>query len=208
MPAAADALPGRSEPLDPGSRHYVNGQQLKGPWPGGLEVAIFGNGCFWGTEEDFWQVDGVYSTAVGYVGGFTPNPTYEEVCSGMTGHTEGTLVVFDPATVSYEQLLKRFWEHHDPTQGFQQGNDVGTQYRSGIYPTTDAQREIAERSLAAYQPELTAASYGEITTEIKPVDAERDFFYAEEYHQQYLAKNPNGYRCHSATGVTYPLAEN
>lgn len=207
MPASAAALPGRETPLSPGDRHFVNGNPIHGPWPPGFELAVFGNGCFWGTEEDFWQVDGVYSTAVGYVGGFTPNPTYDEVCSGMTGHTEATLVVFDPNKASYEGLLKIFWEHHDPTQGMRQGNDIGTQYRSGIYPTTPEQHATAEQSLARYQEVLRAQDYDEITTEIKDIDPERDFYYAEEYHQQYLAKNPNGYRCHSATGIAYPLAE-
>ena len=206
MPPAEAALPGRDQPIDPGDRHFVNGNPIKGPWPPGFEIAVFGNGCFWGTEEDFWQQDGVYSTAVGYVGGFTPNPSYDEVCSGMTGHTEATLVVYDPNKIGYEQLLKLFWEHHDPTQGMRQGNDIGTQYRSGIYPLTPKQHEIAESSLARYQEVLTAQDYDEITTEIKDIELERDFYYAEEYHQQYLAKNPNGYRCHSATGIEYPLA--
>lgn len=205
MPAADAALPGRDQPLEAGDRHFVNGNPIKGPWPEGFEVAVFGNGCFWGTEEDFWQQEGVFSTAVGYVGGYTPNPSYDEVCSGMTGHTEGTLVVFDPNRVSYEQLLKRFWEHHDPTQGMGQGNDIGTQYRSGIYPVNAEQHATAEASLAKYQPVLTQAGYDAITTEIKDIDPERDFYYAEEYHQQYLAKNPNGYRCHSETGVAYPV---
>ena len=205
MPAAEAALPGREAPIDPGDRHFVNGNPIKGPWPPGFETAVFGNGCFWGTEEDFWQQDGVYSTAVGYIGGYTPNPNYEEVCTGMTGHTEATLVVFDPNKVSYEQLLKIFWEHHDPTQGMRQGNDIGTQYRSGIYPVNAEQHRIAQASLERYQPVLTAADYDEITTEIKDIDLGRDYYYAEEYHQQYLAKNPNGYRCHSATGVPYPL---
>lgn len=206
MPSADSALKGRQAPLDPGSHHFVNGNPLVGPWPPGFEVAVFGNGCFWGTEEAFWQLPGVYSTAVGYVGGITQNPTYEEVCSGMTGHTEATLVVFDPNKVSYEKLLKIFWEDHDPTQGMRQGNDVGTQYRSGIYPVSVAQREAAEASVARYQPVLTAAGYDEITTELVDIDLARDFFYAEDYHQQYLAKNPNGYRCASATGVGYPVS--
>ena len=191
--------------IDLKQRHFVNGNPLKGPWPEGFETAIFANGCFWGTEEDFWQLDGVFSTAVGYVGGHTPNPTYEEVCSGMTGHAEAALVVYDASRVSYEDLLKRFWEHHDPTQGMRQGNDVGTQYRSCIYPTTDAQREIAIASRARYQDAITAAGLGEITTEIKPIEAADDFYYAEEHHQQYLAKNPMGYRCHSETGIAYSL---
>ncbi|MGB0873604.1 MAG: peptide-methionine (S)-S-oxide reductase MsrA [Solirubrobacterales bacterium] len=205
MPPQDAALPGRSTPIDPGDRHFVNGNPIKGPWPPGFDIAVFGNGCFWGTEEAFWKLTGVYSTAVGYIGGYTPNPTYDEVCSGMTGHTEATLVVFDPNKISYEQLLKVFWEDHDPTQGMRQGNDIGTQYRSGIYPVNVQQREIAEASIARYQPVLTAAGYDEITTEIKDIELERDFFYAEDYHQQYLAKNPNGYRCASATGVAYTL---
>lgn len=206
MPLAEQALPGRAEPQIAGDVHFVSGRQLKGPWPAGIEVAVFANGCFWGTEEDFWQIDGVYSTAVGYVGGFTPNPTYEEVCSGMTGHTEAALVAFDPAKVSYEQLLKRFWEHHDPTAGMRQGNDIGTQYRSGIYPTTPGQATTAEASRARYQQAITSGGLGEITTEIKPIDSATDFYYAEQYHQQYLAKNPAGYRCHSETGIEYSLA--
>ena len=206
IPPRERALPGRDSAIPSGERHFVNGNPIHGPWPPGFEIAVFGNGCFWGTEEDFWQQDGVYSTAVGYVGGYTPNPTYDEVCSGMTGHTEGTLVVYDPGKVSYEQLLKRFWEHHDPTQGMRQGNDIGTQYRSGIYPVNAEQRAAAEASIERYQPVLTAAGYDEITTEVKDIDVDRDFFYAEEYHQQYLAKNPNGYRCHSATGIPYPAA--
>jgi peptide-methionine (S)-S-oxide reductase len=186
--------------------HFVNGNPIEPPWPTGHEVAIVANGCFWGTEEDYWGLPGVYSTAVGYVAGSTPNPTYEEVCSGTTGHAEAALIVFDPAVVSYEELLARFWEHHDPTQGNRQGNDIGTQYRSGIYPTTPAQRETAEASLARYQSALTAAGEGTITTEIKDVESARDFHYAEQYHQQYLAKNPSGYRCHSSNSVSYPLA--
>lgn len=205
MPEPSEALPGRDQPLDAGDRHFVNGNPIKGPWPSGIELAIVGNGCFWGTEEDYWSLDGVFSTAVGYVGGFTPNPTYEEVCSGMTGHTEATLIAFDPNVISYEELLKRFWEHHDPTAGMRQGNDIGTQYRSGIYPTTAQQQTIAATSLARYQQVLSERGLDQITTEIKAVDAEKDFFYAEEYHQQYLAKNPAGYRCHSATGIEYPL---
>jgi len=206
LPEPSEALPGRNQPLDAGDRHFVNGNPLKGPWPEGFEVAILANGCFWGTEEDFWQLEGVFSTAVGYVAGFTPNPTYEEVCTGMTGHTEAALVVFDPGVISYEQLLKRFWEHHDPTSGMRQGNDIGTQYRSGIYPTTPQQASIAADSLVRYQEVLTAQGLDQITTEIKQIDPAADFYYAEEYHQQYLAKNPAGYRCHSATGIEYPLA--
>jgi len=204
MPDPEAALPGRDQPIDPGSHHFVTGRPIKGPWPAGTELAVLANGCFWGTEEDYWQLDGVLGTAVGYVGGATPNPTYEEVCTGMTGHTEAALVAFDPAVVTYEELLARFWEHHDPTQGMRQGNDIGTQYRSGIYVTTDEQRAVAQASLERYQQALTDAGLDEITTEIVDVDIDCDFYFAEEYHQQYLAKNPAGYRCHSETGVAYP----
>ncbi len=208
MPSPAAALPGRAEPIDPGPHHFVSGRQIKGPWPDGIELAVLANGCFWGTEEDFWQQDGVYSTAVGYVAGFTPNPTYEEVCTGMTGHTEAALVAFDPEVISYEELLARFWEHHDPTQGMRQGNDIGTQYRSGIYTTTGQQHALAQQSKERYQEVLRQAGYGDITTEVVAIDPERDFFYAEPHHQQYLAKNPAGYRCHSETGLKYPLVRN
>src|SRR3954467_8853159 len=188
MPSAADALPGRSEPMAVPSRHYVNGASLTGPWPDGTKTAIFALGCFWGAEKDFWETPGVISTAVGYAGGSTPNPPYREVGSGRTGHAEAVLVAYDPARVSYEQLLKIFWEHHDPTQGMRQGNDVGTQYRSVILVADEAQRPVAERTRAAYQAELSAAGYGAITTDIAPLG---DFFYADEYHQQYLHKVPN-----------------
>ena len=201
LPTKEAALPGRSEAMPVPDRHFVNGAPIKGPFPAGLEQAVFGLGCFWGSERKFWQLPGVYSTAVGYAAGSTPNPTYREVCTGMTGHNEVVLVVFDPKKVSYETLLKTFWESHDPTQGMRQGNDVGTQYRSGIYYFDDAQREAAERSREAYQAQLSAAGFGGITTEIVPAG---DFFYAEEYHQQYLAKNPGGYCGLGGTGVTCP----
>lgn len=205
MPAPEAALPGRESAINPGDRHFVNGNPIKGPFPPGFETVVFGSGCFWGTEEIFWNTPGVFSTAVGYVGGFTPNPTYEEVCSGMTGHTEAVLVVFDPNKVTYDELLKKFWEDHDPTQGMRQGNDIGSQYRSGIYATNAEQFKEAEASRDRYQPVLTAAGYDEITSEIREIDLNKDFFYAEDYHQQYLAKNPNGYRCASATGIPYEL---
>jgi len=202
IPTAAEALPGRPTPLPTASTHWVNGNSLKPPFPVGMETAIFGLGCFWGAEREFWQLPGVHATAVGYAGGPTPNPTYQEVCSGMTGHNEVVLVVFDPKKVSYEALLKTFWEGHDPTQGMRQGNDVGTQYRSGIYVTSPEQRRAAEASRASFQKGLSKAGYGEITTEI--LDAP-PFYYAEDYHQQYLAKNPNGYCGLGGTGVSCPL---
>src|SRR5215203_6084974 len=202
IPSAAEALPGRAAPIPTADRHFVNGNPLKGPFAGGLQKVIFGMGCFWGAERKFWELDGVYTTAVGYAGGPTPNPTYQEVCSGMTGHNEVVLVVYDPRKISYEKLLRIFWEGHDPTQGMRQGNDVGTQYRSGIYATSAVQRLAAEASRARFQERLSAAGYGEITTEI--VDAP-EFFYAEDYHQQYLAKNPNGYCGLGGTGVSCPV---
>jgi len=202
MPAAKDALPGRSARMPVPERHTVLGTPLTPPFPDHLEQAVFGLGCFWGAERAFWQTPGVWTTAVGYAGGFTPNPTYEEVCSGRTGHTEAVLVVFDPGQVSYEQLLKVFWESHDPTQGMRQGNDVGTQYRSAIYTRSDAQREAAEASRDAYQKELTAAGYGQVTTE---VGVASEFYYAEDYHQQYLDKVPNGYCGIGGTGVSCPV---
>ena len=202
LPTAAQALPGRAEPMPVPARHVVNGNPLAGPFPAGLEVAEFAMGCFWGAERRFWQQPGVFSTAVGYVAGITPNPTYREVCSGMTGHTEAVLVVFDPALTSYEALLKVFWESHDPTQGMRQGNDVGPQYRSGIYPHGERQRALVEASRRAFQQGLDAAGYGAITTEIREAGV---FFYAEEYHQQYLAKNPGGYCGLSGTGVSCPV---
>jgi peptide-methionine (S)-S-oxide reductase len=195
-----EALPGREERMVVPGRHDVLGTPLEPPFPEGLQQAVFGLGCFWGAERIFWQAPGVYTTAVGYAGGVTPNPTYEEVCSGQTGHAEVVLVVFDPAKTSYEQLLRLFWEGHNPTQGMRQGNDVGTQYRSAIY-TTDGQEEAAEASRAAYQRVLAEAGYGPITTEIAPAGP---FYYAEDYHQQYLAKNPNGYCGLGGTGVACP----
>jgi peptide-methionine (S)-S-oxide reductase len=202
LPVPEDALPGRAEKMPVPAGHFVNGARLVAPFPDGLEQALFGMGCFWGAEKKFWQLPGVYSTAVGYAAGFTPNPTYREVCSGMTGHNEVVLVVFDPRKVSYDTLLKTFWENHDPTQGMRQGNDVGTQYRSGIYYFDDAQRAAAERSREAYGERLRAGGYGRITTEIIPVP---EFYYAEDYHQQYLAKNPDGYCGIGGTGVSCPV---
>jgi peptide-methionine (S)-S-oxide reductase len=199
---AESALPGRDTPIPVPERHEVLGTPLKGPFPEGVETAIFGMGCFWGAERIFWETPGVYTTAVGYAGGFTPNPTYEEVCSGRTGHTEAVLVAFELASVSYEDMLRLFWEGHDPTQGMRQGNDVGTQYRSAILWHGDAQHRAAESSRDAYQATLTQAGYGEITTEI--VEA-GPFYYAEDYHQQYLAKNPNGYCGLGGTGVSCPV---
>ena len=196
------ALPGRTEPLLPAVVHHVNGTSLTGPWPDGARTAVFALGCFWGAERAFWQTPGVLTTAVGYVAGFTPNPTYQEVCSGRTGHTEAVLVVFDPEVVTYEQLLKVFWEHHDPTQGMRQGNDVGTQYRSGIYTADAEQLTAAEASLIMFEERLAGAGFGPITTEVAPVG---EFFYAEDYHQQYLSKNPGGYCGLGGTGVTCPV---
>ena len=202
MPTPSEALPGRSTAMPVPETHYVNGQRIVPPFPEGTRTAIFGLGCFWGDEKDFWETPGVVSTAVGYAGGFTPNPTYQEVCSGHTGHTEAVLVVFDPALVSYAELLKLFWEHHDPTQGMRQGNDVGTQYRSAIYTYSDAQQAAAEASRDRYQEVLRAGHYGDITTEIRSAPA---FYYAEDYHQQYLAKNPDGYCGLGGTGVSCPV---
>jgi peptide-methionine (S)-S-oxide reductase len=203
MVSPEDALPGRTDQTMPvPEAHFVNGNPLVGPWPDGFEVAVFGMGCFWGAERKFWQTPGVWTTAVGYAGGFTPNCTYEENCTGLTGHAEVILVVFDPAQVTYEQLLRVFWENHDPTQGMRQGNDVGTHYRSAVYATTDAQLAAAESSRATYQAQLSAAGYGQITTEIAPAG---EFYYAEPYHQQYLAKNPNGYCGIGGTGVSCPI---
>jgi peptide-methionine (S)-S-oxide reductase len=203
IPTADEALPGRSQRMPVPERHHVLGTPLEGPWPEGVKVAVFGMGCFWGAERKFWQAgEGIYSTAVGYAAGHTANPTYREVCSGRTGHNEVVLVAYEPAKVSYERLLQIFWESHDPTQGMRQGNDVGTQYRSGIYVYSDAQREAAQRSLERFQEKLTAAGYGPITTEI--LDA-GPFFYAEEYHQQYLHKNPGGYCGLGGTGVSCPV---
>ena len=202
MPAPEDALPGRAETMPVTAPHFVLGAPIVPPFPEGMELALVGMGCFWGAERVFWQTGGVHTTAVGYAGGYTPNPTYDEVCSGRTGHNEVVRVVFDPAVVSYEAILKGFWEGHDPTQGMRQGNDVGTQYRSGIYVDSEEQREVAEASRAAYQLRLDEAGCGPITTEI--VDAP-DFYYAEDYHQQYLAKVPNGYCGLGGTGVSCPV---
>jgi peptide-methionine (S)-S-oxide reductase len=202
LPTRDEALPGRDEALPVPATHFVNGHPLEGPFAPGLEQAVFGLGCFWGAERRFWQTNGVFTTAAGYAGGITPNPTYEEVCSGLTGHTEVVLVVFDPSLVSYEQLLAVFWESHDPTQGMRQGNDIGTQYRSTIYTCSDEQQRTAQNSLRAYQDELDNAGYGRITTEVAPLDT---FFYAEDYHQQYLAKNPGGYCGIGGTGVSCPV---
>ncbi len=201
LPTTEEALPGRSTAMPVPDRHYVNGNPLKGPYPVGLETAMFGLGCFWGAERKFWQQEGVFSTAVGYAAGITPNPTYEEVCTGMTGHNEVVYVVFDPEQVTYGTLLKVFWESHNPTQGMRQGNDVGTQYRSGIYVYSESQRQLALASRDAYQEALQKAGYGEITTEI--IDAP-EFYYAEAYHQQYLAKNPNGYCGLGGTKICLP----
>jgi peptide-methionine (S)-S-oxide reductase len=202
MVSPADALPGRAQPIPTATTHAVNGTRLGQPVPAGLEEAVFGMGCFWGVERKFWQTPGVVSTEVGYAGGTTPNPTYEEVCTGLTGHNEVVRVVFDPAEVSYEELLKVFWEGHDPTQGMRQGNDRGTQYRSGVYTASDAQREAAERTKQAYQERLTKAGYGPVTTEIVPAGP---FYMAEDYHQQYLHKNPRGYCGVGGTGVSCPI---
>ena len=202
LPTKEAALPGRSEAMPVPDTHFVNGARLQPPFPDGLERALFGLGCFWGAEKKFWLLPGVYTTAVGYSAGYTPNPTYREVCTGMTGHNEVVLVLFDPKKVSYDTLLKTFWESHDPTQGMRQGNDVGTQYRSGIYYVNDAQREAAERSREAYQAQLRNAGYERITTEIM---AAGEFYYAEDYHQQYLAKNPGGYCGLGGTGVSCPV---
>jgi peptide-methionine (S)-S-oxide reductase len=199
MVSPADALPGRKEKMRVPTKHFVNGAPLVGPWPTGVETLVVGMGCFWGAERKFWQADGVFSTSVGYAGGYTENPTYEETCSGLTGHTEVVLVAFDTARTSLDAMLRVFWENHDPTQGNRQGNDVGTQYRSAIYFAGDAQRAAAEASRATFQAALTKAGYGDITTEISPL---RDYFYAEEYHQQYLGKNPNGYCGLGGTGVS------
>jgi peptide-methionine (S)-S-oxide reductase len=200
IPTAAEALPGRADPIPTARTHFVNGHALKGPYPAGMESAVFGLGCFWGAERKFWELgDAVYVTAVGYAGGATPNPTYEEACSGLTGHTEAVLVVFDPAKISYEALLKTFWESHDPTQGMRQGNDIGTQYRSAIYTTSEAQMKAALASKAAYEKALSEKGYSAISTEVAPLE---HFYFAEDYHQQYLAKNPGGYCGLGGTGVS------
>jgi peptide-methionine (S)-S-oxide reductase len=202
IPSKADALPGRADRMPVPDAHFVNKHRLTPPFADGLERALFGMGCFWGAEKKFWQQPGVYSTAVGYAAGPTPNPTYREVCTGMTGHNEVVLVVFDPTSISYDDLLKVFWENHDPTQGMRQGNDVGTQYRSGVYYVDEAQKRAAEATRDAFQKRLTAAGYGAITTEIQPAP---EFYYAEDYHQQYLAKNPDGYCGLGGTGVSCPV---
>ncbi len=201
LPTPTEAVPGRPTPLAVTDRHFVNGRPILPPFPEHLELALFGLGCFWGAERSFWQLPGVYVTAVGYAGGLTPNPTYEEVCSGLTGHNEVVRVVFDPTAVGYETLLGHFWEAHDPTQGMRQGNDLGTQYRSGIYCYGAAQQQLAELSRERYQDALGRVGRGPITTEIRPAP---EFFYAEDYHQQYLAKNPHGYCGHGGCGVPYP----
>jgi peptide-methionine (S)-S-oxide reductase len=202
IPSKAEALPGRAERMPVSPKHFVNGHPIEAPFPDGFARAMFAMGCFWGAEKKFWSLPGVYSTAVGYAAGSTPNPTYREVCSGMTGHAEAVLVVFDPKAISFEDLLKEFWENHDPTQGMRQGNDIGTQYRSGIYYFDDVQKQAAEASRDAYQKKLSAAGYGAITTELVPAP---EFYYAEDYHQQYLAKNPDGYCGLGGTGVSCPV---
>jgi len=202
IPSPADAIPGRAERMPVPDQHFVNHHRIAPPFPDGLERAMFAMGCFWGAERTFWKLPGVYTTAVGYAAGSTPNPTYREVCTGMTGHAEAVLVVFDPTKISYDELLKVFWENHDPTQGMRQGNDVGTQYRSGIYFFDEAQRRAAEHSRDEYQRQLDGAGYGRITTEILPAP---EFYYAEDYHQQYLAKNPDGYCGLGGTGVSCPI---
>jgi len=203
IPTAEQALPGRPTPIPTATRHFVNGNPIQPPYPAGLQRAVFALGCFWGAERKFWELgDGIFTTAVGYAGGHTPNPTYEEVCSGRTGHTEVVLVVFDPKKISYEQLLKTFWENHDPTQGMRQGNDVGTQYRSAIYTFDDAQAKAAQASKVAFGKALMAQRYGAITTELAPAGP---FYFAEDYHQQYLAKNPAGYCGLGGTGVSCPI---
>jgi len=201
MPTPESALPGRAEAMAVPERHHVNGNPLKGPFPAHLQQAVFGMGCFWGAERCFWQLEGVYTTAVGYAGGYTPNPSYEEVCSGMTGHTEAVLVVFDPGTITYGELLRVFWESHDPTQGMRQGNDTGTQYRSATYTYGEDQHRAAELSRTLYQKALDAAARGQITTEIREAP---EFYYAEDYHQQYLSKHPGGYCGLGGTGVSCP----
>lgn len=202
MVTSEEALPGRAQPLPVPDAHYVNGHPLTPPFPEGMQTAVVGMGCFWGAEKEFWQLDGVYSTAAGYAGGFTPNPSYEEVCSGRTGHTEVVLVVFDPKVITYAGVLQQFWENHDPTQGLRQGNDHGSQYRSAIYTTDDAQPAVALATAEAFGARLAEAGYGAITTEIAQL---REFYYAEDYHQQYLAKNPGGYCPVHATGVSCPI---
>jgi len=202
MPTLSEALPGRPHPLPTAERHFVNKEPLKGLYPAGSEIALVGMGCFWGAERRFWSLPGVYVTAVGYAAGLTPNPTYDETCTGLTGHNEVVKIVFDPSRISFDEILKVFWESHDPTQGMRQGNDIGTTYRSGIYFYSEAQRSAAELSRDVFQKRLSAAGYGKITTEIIPAS---EFYYAEDYHQQYLAKNPNGYCGLGGTGVSCPI---
>jgi len=202
LPSKDEALPGRNTPMAVSDRHFVNGSALRGPFDEHLQQAVFALGCFWGAERAFWETPGVVTTSVGYAGGITPNPTYEEVCTGNTGHTEVVMAVFDPTVISYAQMLKVFWENHDPTQGMRQGNDIGTQYRSSIFTIDDAQQSIARRSLSDYEQELVEAGYGRITTEVLPLDV---YYYAEDYHQQYLAKNPGGYCGLGGTGVSCPI---
>ena len=205
MVRETDALPGRSTPLRVPETHFVNGQRLQPPFAPGLEQAVFGLGCFWGAERLFWKLPGVVSTAVGYAGGYTPNATYEEVCSGRTGHTEAVVVIYDPEVISYDRLVQTFWEGHDPTQGMRQGNDVGSQYRSAVFVTDPAQQAIIDSSKSMFQERLSAAGFDEIPSEIEPLDLATGFFYAEPYHQQYLAKNPNGYCGVGGTGVSCPI---
>jgi peptide-methionine (S)-S-oxide reductase len=207
MVSPEDALPGRSKPVRVPDQHEVLGNPLSSPWPEGHEVAYVGMGCFWGAERIFWQLPGVWTTAAGYAGGYTPNPTYEETCTGRSGHTEAVMVVYDPAVVSFETLLKHFWENHDPTQLNGQGNDHGTQYRTAVYTTTDEQADVAKRSAERYQAALTAAGYGQITTEIRPFDEAGPWYYAEDYHQQYLRKNPRGYCNHGFCQVGYDVEQ-
>jgi len=201
LPGPGESLPGRSQPVSVPEAHFINGHPLEGPFPEDTDVAVFGMGCFWGAERRFWKLSGVYTTSAGYAGGATPHPSYEEVCSGMTGHAEVVMVVYRRAEVSYDELLRVFWETHDPTQGYRQGNDIGTQYRSAIYTTTDDQLDEAKRSKDVYQAVLTEQGFGDITTEIEPLG---EYYYAEDYHQQYLGKNPHGYDCHANTGISYP----
>ncbi len=201
MPVPTEALAGRDDPMPVPETHHVLDSPLQGPWPEGIEVAVFGMGCFWGAERRFWQLPGVHSTAAAYAGGYTPNPSYEEVCTGRTGHAEVVMVAYDPAQVSYDELLRVFWETHDPTQGYRQGNDLGTQYRSAIFTTTDTQLDQAKRSRDVYQAVVSAEGFGDITTEIAPLG---ELYYAEDYQQQYLSKNPHGYDCHANTGLAYP----
>lgn len=201
MPVGGDALPGRGQAVEVPAAHFVNGKPLVGPFPEGIEIAVFGMGCFWGAERRFWQLPGVYTTSAGYAGGITVNPSYEEVCSGRTGHAEVVMVVYRPEEVSYDDLLRVFWETHDPTQGYRQGNDIGTQYRSLILTTSDGQLDKAKRSQDVYQAELTPLGFGDITTDIEPLG---EYYYAEDSHQQYLGKNPHGYDCHANTGIAYP----